>query len=125
MGKPFNHSELGMVGDNEESKQVNACFDRLWSKYHFKFPANAKTYSRYQPKDKKIISTLHFYFYYILLFQQQHLSKGARIKIIIITMTFVFLFFKLNLFSMHTDIQCVSLFQLSLFIFTIFLCFFC
>merc|ERR1712129_76393 len=89
--KPFNHSELGMVGDNEESKQVNACFDRLWSKYHFKFPANAKTYSRYQPKDKKIISTLHFYFYYILLFQQQHLSKGARIKIIIITMTFVFL----------------------------------
>merc|ERR1740116_175213 len=51
--KPFNHSELGMVGDNEESKQVNACFDRLWSKYHFKFPANAKTYSRYQPKDKK------------------------------------------------------------------------
>merc|ERR1719229_180147 len=47
--KPYNHSKLGefYVGD---SKAVNACFDRLWSKYHHKFPKNAKKSQRYQPK---------------------------------------------------------------------------
>lgn len=47
--KPYNHSKLGefYVGD---SKEVNACFDRLWSKYHHRFPKNAQKYQQYQPK---------------------------------------------------------------------------
>lgn len=47
--KPYNHRKLAefYVG---ESMEVNACFDRLWSKYHHKFPKNAQKYQKYQPK---------------------------------------------------------------------------
>merc|ERR1712019_329373 len=53
--KPYNHSKLGefYVG---ESKAVNACFDRLWSKYHHKFPKNAKNINDINQKENFIVT---------------------------------------------------------------------